>query len=42
MYYTEVLRRLDITPKELSKAYVNKYENNLNRNYIEDNKKKYV
>ena len=42
MYYTEVLRRLDITPKELSKAYVNKHENNLNRNYIEDNKKKYV
>ena len=42
MYYTEVLRRLDITPGELSEAYVKKHQGNLDRNYIEENKKKYV
>lgn len=41
MYYNEVLIRFGITPKELSEAYTKKYETNLNRNYIEDNKKKY-
>lgn len=42
MYYNEVLIRFGITPKELSEAYIKKYETNLHRNYIEDNKKKYV
>lgn len=42
MYYTEVLIRLGITPEELSKAYVEKHETNMKRNYVEDNKKKYV
>ncbi len=42
MYYTEVLIRLGITPEELSQAYVKKHNTNMNRNYIEDNKKKYV
>lgn len=41
MYYTEVLNRLSISPEELSKAYREKYEINMKRNYIEDNKKKY-
>ncbi len=42
MYYTEVLNRLDISAEELSTAYINKHKYNMNRNYTEDNKKKYV
>jgi NTP pyrophosphatase (non-canonical NTP hydrolase) len=41
MYYTEVLNRLDISAEELSNAYIKKHEINLNRNYVEENKKKY-
>lgn len=41
MYYIEVLNRLNISEKELSKAYINKYEINTKRNYEEENKKKY-
>ncbi len=41
MYYIEVLNRLEITPEEFSKAYVEKYQRNLNRDYVEENKKKY-
>jgi len=41
MYYIEVLNRLNITAEELSGAYRKKHETNLNRNYVEDNKKKY-
>lgn len=40
MYYTEVLNRLNISSEELSKAYVLKHKSNLERNYIEDNKRK--
>lgn len=42
MYYAEVLIRFGITPEELSKAYMNKHDTNMNRNYVEDNKKKYI
>lgn len=41
MYYNEVLIRLNITPQEISEAYVKKNETDLNRNYVEENKKKY-
>ena len=41
MYYVEVLNRLNISEKELSEAYVNKYEINTKRNYVEENKNKY-
>lgn len=41
MYYVEVLNRLNITAEELSDAYIKKYEINLNRNYVEENKNKY-
>lgn len=42
MYYNEVLIRFGITPEELSEAYIKKYETNIHRNYVEDNKKKYI
>lgn len=42
MYYIEVLNRLNISAEEFSKIYLQKYHTNLNRNYVEDNKKKYV
>ncbi len=42
MYYIEVMNRLDISAEEFSKIYLNKYHTNLNRNYVEENKKKYV
>lgn len=42
MYYIEVLNRLDISAEEFSKIYLEKYHTNLNRNYVEENKKKYV
>ncbi len=41
MYYIEVLNRLNITSEELSNAYLQKHQTNLNRDYKEDNKKKY-
>ena len=40
-YYMEVLNRLQITPEEFSKAYIEKHNVNMNRNYEQDNKKKY-
>ena len=41
MYYMEVLIRLEISPEELSKAYIEKHNTNMNRNFVEDNKRKY-
>ena len=41
MYYIEVLIRLEISPEELSKAYIEKHNTNMNRNFVEDNKRKY-
>lgn len=40
-YYIEVLNRLNITPEEFSKAYIDKHNSNMNRNYEKDNKEKY-
>lgn len=42
MYYTEVLNRLNISEEEISEAYTKKHDYNMNRNFTEDNKKKYV
>ena len=42
MYYIEVINRLDISSEEFTKVYLEKYHTNLNRNYEEENKKKYV
>lgn len=33
MYYTEVLNRLEISSEELSKAYIEKHNTNMKRNY---------
>ena len=40
-YYIEVLNRLKITPEEYSKAYIDKHNSNMKRNYEKDNKEKY-
>lgn len=40
-YYIEVLNRLEITPEEYSKAYIEKHNSNMSRNYEKDNKEKY-
>lgn len=40
-YYIEVLNRLRITPEEYSKAYIEKHNSNMKRNYEKDNKQKY-
>lgn len=40
-YYIEVLNRLQITPEEYSKAYIEKHNSNMSRNYEKDNKEKY-
>ena len=42
MYYIEVMNRLDISAEEFTQIYLEKYHKNLNRNYEEENKKKYV
>lgn len=42
MYYIEVMNRLNISAEEFTKIYLEKYNTNLNRNYEEENKKKYV
>lgn len=41
MYYIEVLIRLGISSEEISKAYIEKHNTNMNRNFVEDNKRKY-
>jgi NTP pyrophosphatase (non-canonical NTP hydrolase) len=33
MYFTDTLLRYNVTPEELSAAYVNKHERNMGRNY---------
>lgn len=33
MYYSDVLNRFDITSEELTAKYVEKFENNMGRNY---------
>ncbi len=40
-YYVEVLNRLNITPEEFSKAYIEKHNINMKRNFERDNKEKY-
>ena len=40
-YYIEVLDRLNITPEEFSKAYIQKHEYNMKRNYERDNSEKF-
>lgn len=41
-YYIEILNRLDITPEEYSRAYIEKHNTNMKRNYEKDNKEKYT
>jgi len=33
MYYMDILNRFHITPEELSKTYIEKFEKNMNRDY---------
>ena len=42
MYYIDVLNRTNISAEEFTEVYMKKYNGNLKRNYVEDNKKKYV
>lgn len=42
MYYIETLNRLNISSEELSNAYIQKHQRNLNRNFSEERKKKYI
>lgn len=39
MYYNDVLLRYNITPNEISSAYIKKHNKNMNRNYEKDWKK---
>lgn len=41
MYYTDVLLRYHITPKEIAEAYIRKHEKNMGRNFAEEYKEKY-
>jgi len=41
-YYIEVLNRLEITPEEYSKAYIEKHNSNMKRDYERDNQAKYT
>lgn len=41
MYYVEVLNRLEISSEELSKAYLQKHQKNLTRDFEGERKKKY-
>ncbi len=41
MYYTDVLMCYQVTPEEFSKAFVEKYEKNMNRNYQREYKELY-
>lgn len=41
MYYIEVINRLNITPEEISNAYIEKHNINMKRNYERDNKEKF-
>lgn len=36
MYYNDVLLRYNITPNEISSAYIKKHNKNMNRNYEKD------
>ncbi len=40
-YYIEVLNRLKITPEEYSKAYIDKHNSNMNRDFEKENTQKY-
>ena len=41
MYLNDVLICYDITPEEISEAYVKKHEYNMKRNYVKQNEKLY-
>ena len=41
MYLNDVLLCYDITPEEISEAYVKKHEYNMKRNYVKQNEKLY-
>lgn len=40
-YYIEVLNCLEITPEEYAKAYIEKHNYNMKRNFSKDNAEKY-
>ncbi|HWR19719.1 MAG TPA: hypothetical protein VN608_08860 [Clostridia bacterium] len=41
MYFTDTLLRYNVTPEEISAAYVNKHERNMGRNYQSEYSDKY-
>ena len=41
MYYHEVLLRFQVTPEEISQAYVKKHARNMGRNYTQEYKELY-
>ncbi len=41
MYYNDVLLRFQVTPEEISEAYLRKHEKNMQRNFNQEYKEKY-
>jgi NTP pyrophosphatase (non-canonical NTP hydrolase) len=41
MYYTDALLRFQVTPEEISKAYIEKHKRNIGRDYSREYKEKY-
>ncbi len=41
MYYTETLLRYDVTPEEISRAYAEKHDRNMGRDYQSEYRERY-
>lgn len=41
MYFTDMLLRYHVTPEEISRAYVEKHDRNVGRNYNKEYREKY-
>ena len=41
MYYTDTLLRYQVTPEELTNAFLKKHEKNMHRNFAEEYREKY-
>ena len=41
MYYTDTLLRYQVTPEEITDAFIQKHEKNMNRNFAQEYREKY-
>ena len=41
MYYTDILLRYQVTPEELTDAFIQKHKKNINRNFAQEYREKY-